>query len=524
MSSSPRNLLFRGAIGLYVACIFVLVASHIAVSGMDIGAAMYLQAPRTLVAGMPTAARGLVMDAPTGRIYTDAPTSFRIGRDVVGVASTASHGHLHAQLQPQPGHVGAQRLQIDVKHPAVEDLEIAADVDVRAEPPPFRWPEAATSRLTDEKKSTPAAWEGALEVVTIPADGEVPRGLPTRVYLLLRDRQTGAPVQGTITLTKTEGIVERPLPEVSRTDELGLVRLDFTATTSVRLTLSAHDGDRTGSGTVRFSSVASQFALEPTQLWVLPEQAVQAGVATLHRSGGILVDLYDGDRWVAADAFGIGPRGAGVRVVAPPQAQGPLLRLQVYQDLYEAGAAWDARWLVLTRGTGLDACTAGLRAVLELHRAQSGAAAQWAGHALESSALAGPIGMARCEAWLEAALLAVPHRFVPAPLLLNTQQVDRSELERWRADVQTKLLVATSSVLLVGFAFVLLFVLQGLGRRQAQAAELYAVELETAADEEVPAPAPRVDLERVVLIVQTAIIVLTLLSFGASLVTLLTWL
>lgn len=521
--SSVHPTLFRGVIVLYVVCIFALVASYFAVSSVDLGPAMYLQASSTLHADLPNAARGIVLDSPTGRYYVEADTKFEIGGTVVGEAKTAPHGHLHALLRPPKNLVGPQRLGVDIDHPMLEEhFDALAEVTVEAAPEPFVWPER-TSRITDEKESIETEWEGDLQVKVIPPGGQVARGLSTTTYLLLVDRETHAPVSGTITMTKLEGMIEKGAPQQLTTDELGLVKVPLTATTSARLTLTATAGEKTGTGTIRFSSVPSQFSISPTQLLVAPGQPFKASVDSLHRSGGILADLYDGHRWVSADAFGIGPKGAGVQLIVPDDVRGPLVRLQVYKDLFDAGTAWDSRWLFVAPSAAPSECREALHTVLELHETHSAEYAKWASHAKEIPQLDDRFKVGRCDHWLEAALLAVPHNFVPAPLLLNTQQADRAELNVWKEGIQQKLMFATALVLLIGFGFVLLLVLQGLRGRQEHTDVLRALELETAEIDDL-ANAPGIDLERIVLMVQTIIIVLTLLSFCLSLLMLLSWL
>lgn len=541
---SLQTILFRGAIGLYVACITTLVASYIAVSSMDIDVSMYLQAPSTLHAELPTAARGIVMNAPTGNLFVGADTSFKIGEETIGKAETQPHGHLHVQLQPSHAAVGNQNLNLTVDHPLVEEFEVDVPVEVVAEQDSFQWPEA-TSRQTDEKRSREEEWEGELKVRVLPGDGELPRGLPSTIYLLLIDAETGAPVQGTIALDKLEGMVDSELPKTFQTDELGLAKVTLTAVTSQRWTLTAtasgtaDEGDdkagdkkeqgdkeegegRSGTGTVRIYTVASQFSFSPSRLIAVPGQPVEGLVHTLHRSGGILVDLYDGTRWAHADAFGISAKGAGVRSIVPTDVKSPLVRMQVYQDLFGAASAWDSRWLIVSDSAGPDACEPALRKLLNLHVVHNPDLADWASHALKSPALDATFRTGTCSAWLEAALLGVPHRFDPAPLLVNTQKEDREELEGWRKGVQAKLIIATSGVLFVGFAFVLLLVLRGMKRAQMHAQVIREVELETASEAELETPKP-FDVDKWLVVLQTVIIIATIFTFGMSLLMLLSW-
>ncbi len=514
------------AIGLYVLCIFALISGYFAVSTMDIQVSMYLQAPARLPLDRPTAARGLVMNAPTGRLFVDATTRFLLGEELIGEAATASHGHLHATLEPDGVSPGPTDLHIEVDHPQIEEFAVDTPVAVVEAPEPMGWPQR-TSRRTDDGHQADGEWEGKLRVEVVPTDGEVPRGLPTTLYLRLTDAESGAPVRGTIAIEKVEGMSEGELPSTVRTDRLGLARVPMTPVTSQRWTLSAQargeDGaDLAGTGTVDIHTVASQFSLRMQQSIAVPGQPVDGIVRSLHRSGGMLVDLYDGNHWVYADAFGIAPKEFGVRVIVPDEPREELLRVQVYQDLFGAGKAWDSRWLVRGESASPDACPGALKTVLTALAEHDEPSRRWASNILESGLLDDPTRTARCDRWLEAALLAVPHHFEPSPLLVNTQADDREELDTWRQRVQGRLMVATGGVLFVGFAFVLLLVMQGMQRSRRHADALMEVELETIEDGE-ELSHQGFDVGKALVVMQVVIIVATLFTFGASILMLLSF-
>jgi hypothetical protein len=119
-------------------------------------------------------------------------------------------------------------------------------------------------------------------------------------------------------------------------------------------------------------------------------------------------------------------------------------------------------------------------------------------------------------------LLAVPHHFEPSPLLVNTQADDREELDTWRQRVQGRLMVATGGVLFVGFAFVLLLVMQGMQRSRRHADALMEVELETIEDGE-ELSHQGFDVGKALVVMQVVIIVATLFTFGASILMLLSF-
>lgn len=512
-----RDVVFRVAVGLYVLCVFVLVGGYIAVSAVELRPSIFVQTPETLVAGRDNGTRGIVLHSQNGQRLIGAHATWSINGATIGEGETRAGGYVHAALAPSEA--TTSQLHVRVLDGAFDPIEVDADVVVAASAAPFAWPEG-DSRLSDEKP-TSHPWEGALRVRVIPAGAEVPRGLQSTVYLLVTDAETHEPVQAEVAITKVEGLLEG-LARSAQTDTLGLARFELRAMSSARLTLTvtdtAPDGTpRTTEGTVRIHSVASQYALQPQQLMVLRGKPVNATVQSLHRSGGLLADLYDGQHWVRAAAFGITADGAGVQLNAPDVLDAPLVRLQVYGDLFTAGNAWDSRWLVPSKGNGPLDCFDALHDVLRLHQSQNTELAGWASAALQVEDRS---STTRCAQQLEAALLAVPPEFVVPHARFNTRKAEQDELEAWRADVQTHMLAATVGVLLVGFFIVLLFVAQGLRRREQQAASLREVELESSDLDRLP---PKFDFDRLILVIQSLFVLFTLLTFGASLVMLMTW-
>ncbi len=518
----------RAAIGVYVATIFTLVAAYFAVSTADIDIALYLQAPSTLVAGEPTASRGIVMNAPTGNLFVDAVTTFEVQGQQVGKATTEPNGHLHAKLEPAAGTTGRVPLRIKIEHAAFDPILIEKEVEV-AEATTWTWP-AATSRMAEGPSEPNDDWTGDLRVRMLPSNREIPRGLPSTSYLLLTDAE-GRPVRGTIAIDKIEGMLEGDAPVAFQTDQLGLAPLELVPMTTMKWSITATQAGaegsepvRTGTGSLRIETVPSQFSMRPTQLLAAPGQPVEAVVHSLHRSGGILVDLYHDGRWVDAAAFGMAPDQSGVRAIVPDGVeQGGVVRMQVYKDIFTSENAWDSRWLAVAPDQRPDRCTDAARNTFRLVADRDEKVGPWAKAVLEGGQLDDPRRAAgRCSRWLEAALLAVPQHFEPSPILVNSQKDDREELDVWRKRWQSQLLVATTSVLVIGFLFVLLLVLQGTARAQRQRALIEEVHLETATDDDLEEP-QSFDAERWLVVIRSIIMVLAIFTFGASLLMLLSW-
>ena len=472
------------------------------------------------------------MNAPTGKLFVDAVTTFAIDGVEVGQAKTQSHGHLHAQLEPPVNLVGTRKLDIVVRHPQIEAFRTSVDVEIVRPGEAAAWPEA-TSRRSEGARTTEEEWEGELRVRLLPTNGELPRGLSSVAYLLLTDAE-GKPVQGAIKFEKVEGMLDGELAREYRTDALGLAQIELTPVTSLKIEVAATDADgppeaadsapRTGEGSLWVDAVVSQFSMRPTQSLAVPGLPVEALVSSLHRSGGVLVDLYESGRWVAADAYGIAPNVSGVRAVVPEDVRADVVRMQVYQDLFEQGTAWDVRWFARAPSQAPSQCSAALGRVLAVLASNDSTVKSWAASVLAEGVATDPARAAgRCSLWLEAALRAMPVHFEPSPILVNSQQTDRDELDAWREQMQSKLIVATTLVLVVGFLFILLLVLQGVQRSQRHAALIREVEIETASDSQLT-DAPSFDVEKWLVALRSAIVILTIFTFGAALIMLLGWL
>jgi len=471
------------------------------------------------------------MNAPTGRLFVGAHMRFAVDGARVGEGQTERHGYAHVDLQPTRAMVGEHDLHITFTPPDADPFEVDAPVDVRpADDGRFEWPEA-TSRL-EEGEDGPSVsddeWSGALRVDVIPPDGELVRGLPNVVYLLLTDAKTHAPVEGTIAFAKIEGVLDSKLPAEVRTDALGLARLTVTPVGAQTWTVQATaDGDdpATGEGPVRLTTVPAQFSLRMQSRLAIPGENVEGIVESLHRSGGMLVDLYDPDDWIGATAYGLSAGPSGLRLHIPRTPATKLYRVQVYQDLYDPQNAWDVAYLVRSDGAGTAACTKALDWVVARHAEQPGSFGQYAS-TLDRDRL-GPAHLpgSRCGKWLDAMLLAIPRHFDPPPMMVNSQKADREALEAWRADVQDELIGVTALVLFIGFAVVLLFVLRGVQRSRDHARMLREVDLELADDDaEEPEPPGRFDVEKILVATRATIIVLSLLTFCLALLMILSWL
>ncbi|MEZ4458194.1 MAG: hypothetical protein R3E66_00420 [bacterium] len=478
---------FRVAVGLYVAILVGLIAAYISVSLVNVQVAAYIQGPQALIQGGPNAIRGFIMNAPTGQLFTGAETRFVLnpgpGQLIAGTGETQKHGYVHTTLDVSTVQAGPHKLEVDAKHPLIDEFVASTSVTVVPEPTTRPW-EIATSRqsrgpevLSKEKSSD---WKGDLTVEPIGPNRELARGLKNLVTLRVVDGE-GLPVQAKVTFIKLEGPTEGELPKELTTDEFGLATLQAQPIDSMRWTLRADEvaePHRSGEGSILFSSVASQFSLEMVKNFLAPGESVEGKVTTLHRSGGLMVDLYGGQRWVFADAYGITPNGAGLRVEAPTSVKPKLWRVQVYDDVFSPGNAWDAQWLaVSTDGT----CRSAIDPTLTLLAATPRHARFVEG--VRKVMVAGkPLSEIQCNDLLGALLRGFPPHFDEPTLLVNSKAGEEQDLEIWKEQVKRWLHVLIAIALLVAFSVVMVFVAQGVATSQRQQRAIELADLETDGD------------------------------------------
>lgn len=506
----------RAAIALYVACLAALIMAFVAVSLLQVDHSAYIQASPTLEQGRPNAMRGFVLHAPTGRRLTDANiealltdqtdvdewTEDRLAAAdprIIAQGKTEASGliHLDAQLDTD-GKYGDASLVIVADGPQVEKFAAGTTVQVtpRSAPKDY-WP-TRTERLPEDDQrrhiETVAKSSGPIRIDLLPADGRVPRGLASSVFIRTTNRETGEPLEANLVFRKADGIREGNLPLRLQTDALGLARLDFTAVTDQTWELAARESgvmppenedpsdEQESRAKLHIKTVPTQVSLEMNDVLAVGGQPADGGVYSLFRSGGLMVDLYNADDWIDAAAFGIRPDQSGIRVEVPElDEEAMLYRVQVYKSIYDPGGAWDIDYLVAADGTELSD--------------YKEAAAQLARHLAEHhddpyfDALANAntfeqtTSPARLRGWIEAMLEAVPRHFDAPNIAINSQKEARDELAAWKESVKDDLILLTALALLIGLAVMGYLVIRGIQSHKRQNQLLRDVELDIDADD-----------------------------------------
>lgn len=501
-----RPNVFRAAVGACVLFLCALIAVYISVSLVDVQVAAYIQGPATLRQGAPNAIRGFIMNAPTGQLFSGARTRFVLnpgaGQVVIGDGETQPHGYVHTTLDVSTASVGQHTVKLTATHPLIDDFEADAQVDVG----PAHTPALPTfsSRAPDNlEKPTPRAWTGALRVEPMAETPELVRGLPNLLALRVVGVD-GAPVAATVEVLKQEGPLEGEVPTEWHTDAFGVTSVRVKPVGGFRWTLRATsvgiEPPLEGEGTLGFYTVPAQFSLEMTQNFLEPGGKAEGHVTTLYQSGGLMVDLWGDDRWVFADAFRISPSGAGLRVEAPKSARPRLWRVQVYDDVFAPGKAWDARWMAVSPdGRCRRAIDPTLDVLGEFARHRT-----WVDALRRVMAGAAPMTEAQCNLLLGSLLQGVPTHFEEAHLIFNSKAKAEQDLEAWKAEVKSWLHALIAVALLLAFVVVLVFVAQGVATAQVQRRMLQDVDLELAGDGRVDSAWDRIAHHgRIVLLVGT---------------------
>jgi hypothetical protein len=484
----------HAAITLYVVCLVGLIVAFVSVSLLQIEHAAYIQASPTFEKGRPNAMRGVVVDAPTGRFDTQASIEVELvdgvyegeeslerlasaRRTVIADGSTEPSGHLHLAAEvPENWKAGDYALVMQGNGEAVENFRTGESVAIteRSVDEDY-WPKR-TNRLPKDdrsRKGLVVESHGPVRIDLLPADGQVSRGLTTELFLRTSDRETGEPISTEVLFEKVEGLGTEDLPATIQTDALGLARIVHVAMTDQTWTVGAGES----SAKLRVTTVPTQVSLKMNDVLAVAGESSVGVVSSLFNSGGLMVDLYDGDDWLEAAAFGVRPDQSGIQVQVPSiQRHGPLFRVQVYRSFYDQGGAWDVEYLVAANGHEL----------ADYQQAADALASHLAKHSddpyfdalVASDVFATEINAAKLRIWIDAMLEAVPRHFDAPTVLINSQKTDRDKLEAWKESVKADLILLTAIALLIGLAVLGYLVIVGIRSYRDQNRMLRDVEFE----------------------------------------------
>ncbi|MEM1347135.1 MAG: hypothetical protein AAGI01_01170 [Myxococcota bacterium] len=524
MTQANSTRWLRIAIGMYVASLVALIASYFAVSTRQVPVSAYVQGPMIFEAGAPHALRATILDAQLGARRRDVATLewFLVspGAPVRTETSRAEplrtvladrSGMTHLTLTPGRDEApGARELVLRVvfKDPEAEVFEARGAVEVLAatEDEVGPWPEM-TSRRDSEQERRGERYgmytsRGPVRIDIVPPKPELVRGLPNRVYLRVSDRATGAPLACTITFDERRGHTESPLPAEVRSSAMGFAELELTPLLDQSWTLSttcspptlrpdAQESAQAPQETSRSSMILTTVAAQ-TSMSKVPATAtgarIEGAVQSLYETGSLFVDAYDGERWFAANAYGLGPRESGWRVEAHEQdEQVRVVRVQVYTDFYMQSRAWDAHHVAVT-SEGASRRDVAVALVARHAATESTFPDEHPGQVyqyMEEHALDGfeEMSVSDQNMAIRALLRAIPARFVAPPVVIHSLPKDEAILAEWREAARGKLILLIAGAMGLGMVILSLVVVRGLQSLRARD-RLYAeVELELACGE-----------------------------------------
>src|SRR5690554_125116 len=519
--SGPRVRIV--AIALYVLCVAGLIMAYLAVSLRHVDYAAYMRAQPEAAPGQPVAMRGLVLDAHRAVALRRGEVRFRLveassedaswedasWEDATAEKMPAGVDWARAQIQPDgyfqlraplPAGIkaGDYRLVMLAKlqperASSAGDASFVTDAPFRVLSPREEveyWPEATERRIADKNEASGGirTSEGPIEIAIWPADGQVARGLESRVYIRTTRRESGEPVATRLYVEQTHGMSETTAPATIQTDALGLASVPIHAVTDLVWELSTgayedknddeDEDEKVSRAKLVLSTVPSQVSLRMTDPLAVAGRSAQGAVHSLFQDGGLMVDLYAAERWVDAKIFGISQKGGGIQVDIPKTDAPPLqlYRVQVYRSIYGVENAWDIDYLVGAPDDTLADYQRAARALAEhllAHTDDPYFTQILASNAFELSTRKGEL-----RGWIQAMTEVLPRHLDVAPALINSREASIEALKAETDAIQKKLKLLTTIALLIGLAFVSYWVLLGVGSHREQGRLLQDVDLE----------------------------------------------
>lgn len=578
-----KPIVYRTAIGLYVALVLALAGIIFSVNSLDVQSAAYIRADTQWEPDRNLGVRGVFHYAPTGEVLDPQTMQWRLlpaGADPdehpglqldFGEASAEQQWPNPTVRLPDDIEPGDYDLYLTATFEDVAPLEAATRIEVREHSGPaatfddLRWrrqqPRDSDSGIRrpvervdvqdidvdgddvvfDERdyeqmfQAHDEAQARDVGLAIAPSTGELKRGLPQTLYVRTFDVDTGHPVAATLTLERTRGMLSGELEETIRTDEFGIGTLELQPTTGLELLVEVDPDDGRSADfddadahwspaafEIELDAVATQYGLRPASYIVTGDDDIAATVDTTMPDGTFMTDLYDhdGNRLIDALSLRISDGQSGVRFEAPdPDETSPLVRLQTYRSLYGTRNAWDSSVLLLTDDDSPQALRQSATELYEWIADETGSLHHR--HLVDSGALDDVSG-AELQRIIEAGLHEVHPRYQAPPVLMNTRDADRQALDEWRDDIQHDLRWMMGITVAAGIIVVLYFVVVGIQRHRRDNELLQQLAL----DDDPPEAHQRrsQQLENYAVILQGLIVLLTLIAFALGILIMVSYL
>lgn len=249
-----------------------------------------------------------------------------------------------------PSRPGSYTVELTAQGP---DIELVARFKAEVEPRSLYGAFPPGPTVVPPKHDT-----GATRLSLRPADHVLPGGLPTRLHVRATTAG-GQPVSTQVRLLPdrnlnpgANGGAATVIPDTVQTDAHGLAAFAFQPIhPRFGFELQSADGS---SATRQLKMVATQFVLEGPVL-VKPGQRLTLGARALHRAGPMFVDLWQGDRWIAAETLELDNRSGALSFTLPALPSPALIWVQIYKSAYLPQDARGGRWILVSADDPLTA-------------------------------------------------------------------------------------------------------------------------------------------------------------------------
>ena len=550
-SSTPwwqNPVVYRTAIGVYVLLVLGLAGASFAVSNHDVRGGIYVRGHAEMETGRTNGLRGVFHYAPTGETLHPGEMEWTLlPQHSDNSAVPLSFGDATAlELWPDlpvqlPDSLaeGDYLLQARTSHDKIPEMITEVPVTVAPRPEAIAslqeraWPELSlrddeTHRRRPRVESLSTSPSSALAIT--PPDGELVRGLSERVFFRVFDEETGSPLPATLSFEVLRGVQEGEMEPQAHTDDLGFAYINVTPATDLELLVSvvtlestleepdeldgpAQEESGPDQFTVRISAVASQFGTRPHSRVVTPDDPIEATIFSILGDCTYMVDLYDdGDRLLETLTLAMRDGRGGARFQTPSTSEAsPLLRIQAYQSLYGTTHGWDSAHLLLLEDDSRESLLEATRELFTWIAEHTDSSHHRA--LVEEGYLDEELTERQLRRLIEAGLDELPRAFELPPILMNSRQGDREALEVWKTEVRSDLQILMGIVLLGGVMVVFYLVALGIRRYRREALLLAEVDLEFDGDDD-PEALKAIQLERVTVALQGAIVLITILAFA----------
>lgn len=364
-----------------------LMVGGLFLSQLDARLGLNLFGPQVWVAGEPAVVRVALRELRFDRLQPlGAAEAWWVGPagEVGPIALSERAGDL-VQGQVTPPAAGAWTLRVVAVVDGVA-LQLEAPVVVSAQapawvlaPPPKKGPPMRPDRGAVALEIQPtehviaANFPGRLTIRAMDAQGAPVAGVPVR--LVLREGQTALPLPEQV-VTGQHGLVEVPVqvqhpifwldaevpaPEAPASVAPAPVAPATVAPTSMAPEAPAPEAPASvapasapaprGSITRRLKHQPTQFTLVTGTPVAKPGEALAVGLKSLHRTGPVFVDVWQGPRWRGTAVAELANGEARFMLPLPEVGEDPaLLWVQAYRSPYLPGTSRGGAYILATKG------------------------------------------------------------------------------------------------------------------------------------------------------------------------------